>query len=55
MADRRIEPNFSQGWGYAAFIVLLVIGAFSLAGVIKKSTFHSPNDVLAPAASAEAH
>jgi hypothetical protein len=55
MADRRIEGNFSQGWGVAAFIGLLAIGAFTLAGVIKKNTFHSPNDVTAPAAQAEAH
>ena len=44
MADRRIEGNFSQGWGVAAFIVLLAVGAFVVAGTIKKNTFHSPND-----------
>lgn len=55
MADRRIEGNFSKGWGTAAFITLLAIGAFALAGVIKKNTFRSPNDTLAPAAAAESH
>lgn len=55
MADRRIEGNFSQGWGVAAFITLLAVGAFTLAGVIKKTTYHSPNDTMAPAAQAESH
>lgn len=55
MADRRIEANFSQGWGVAAFITLLAVGAFVAAGVFKKNTFHSPNDTMAPAAQAESH
>ncbi len=55
MADRRIEGNFSQGWGVAAFITLLAVGAFVAAGVYKKNTFHSPNDVTAPADRPESH
>lgn len=55
MADRRIEGNFSQGWPFAAFIVLLVIGLYVGAGVFKKMTFQSPNDVLAPSSSAPKH
>jgi hypothetical protein len=45
--DRRIEGNFSQGWPFAIFIVLLVAGAFGVAGMIYRSTFRSPNDVAA--------
>jgi hypothetical protein len=44
MAERRIEPNFNQGWGVAIFIVLLAIGAFATAGWIKQTTFHDPRD-----------
>ncbi|MEP7345650.1 MAG: hypothetical protein ABI877_10290 [Gemmatimonadaceae bacterium] len=55
MADRRIEGNFSQGWGVAAFITLLAVGAFVAAGVYKKNSFHSPNDVSAPADHPETH
>ena len=55
MADRRIEGNFSQGWGVAAFITLLAVGAFAAAGVYKKNSFHSPNDVSAPSSSSESH
>jgi hypothetical protein len=55
MAERRIEGNFSQGWGVAAFIVMLAVGAFVSAGVIKCRTYHSPNDPVAPSASAEKH
>ena len=55
MAERRVEANFSQGWGVAAFIVVLAVGAFVTAGVINRKTFHSPNDPVAPSASAEKH
>jgi hypothetical protein len=54
MEDRRIEGNFSQGWGIAALITLLAVAAFVTAGVLKRNTFHSPNDPLAPAPAAEA-
>ena len=46
MEDRRIEGNFSQGWGIAAFIVLLAVAAFVTAGVVKRNTFHPPTDPL---------
>lgn len=56
MEDRRIEGNFSQGWGIAAFIVLLAVAAFVTAGLIKQRTFHSPVDPLGtPPAAAPAH
>ena len=55
MAERRVEGNFSQGWGVAAFIVVLAVGAFVTAGVIKSRTYHSPNDPVAPSVSAEKH
>ena len=45
---KRIEGNFSQGWGFAAFITLLAFGSFALAGYIHMKTFKSPNDVTAP-------
>lgn len=51
--DRRIEANFSQGWGMAAFITLLVAGAFATAGFIHQKTFHHPRDVTAPYRHAE--
>jgi hypothetical protein len=46
--NRRIEGNFSQGWGMALFITLLVVGAFVTAGLIHKRTYRSPRDVTAP-------
>jgi hypothetical protein len=60
MAQQRIEANFSQGWGIATFIVLLVAAAFGAAWTVNQRTFHSPNDPTAPgsstpAASAEHH
>ncbi len=54
MEDRRIEGNFSQGWGIAGLIVLLAVAAFVSAGLLKRNTFRSPNDPLAPAPAAEA-
>jgi hypothetical protein len=56
MEDRRIEGNFSQGWGIAGFIVILAVASFVVAGVVKRNTFHSPVDPLggaAPAAEAK--
>jgi hypothetical protein len=53
MTDSQNRPDFSQGWGVAGFITALAVGAFALAGFIKKSTFHSPNDPTGPSASAE--
>lgn len=53
MEDRRIEGNFSQGWGIAGFIVLLAVAAFVGAGLLKRSTYHPPTDPLAPAARAQ--
>ena len=52
---RRIEGNFNQGWGIAAFITLLAAAGFATAFMINKRTFHSPNDVTAPAGGAESH
>lgn len=52
MSGRRIEGNFSQGWGFASFILLLAVGAFALAFVIHGNTFRSPNDVLGPTTAA---
>lgn len=54
MSNSTDKPNFSQGWGVAGFITALAIGAFILAGVIKKNTFHSPNDPLGPTPEAAA-
>lgn len=54
MSTSSDKPNFSQGWGIAGFITALAVGAFILAGVIKKNTFHSPNDPLGPTPEAAA-
>jgi hypothetical protein len=54
MSNSSDKPNFSQGWGVAGFITALAIGAFILAGVIKKNTFHSPNDPTGPTPEAAA-
>ncbi len=56
MEDRRIEGNFSQGWGIAGLIVLLAVAAFVGAGLLKRNTFHPPTDPLGggPAPAAEA-
>lgn len=48
MAGRRIEGNFNQGWGIAAFVTLLAVAGFATAYMINQRTFHSPNDVTAP-------
>jgi len=55
MAGRRIEGNFNQGWGIAAFITLLAAAGFATAFTINKRTYHSPNDVAAPTGGAESH
>ena len=52
MQDRRIEGNFSQGWGIAGLIVLLAVVAFVSAGLLKRNTYRSPSDPLAPAPAA---
>ncbi|MCC6319658.1 MAG: hypothetical protein IT361_18455 [Gemmatimonadaceae bacterium] len=52
MATHSNQPNFSQGWGIAGLITALAVGAFLLAGYIKSSTFHSPNDPTAPSGGA---
>ena len=53
---RRIEPNFNQGWGFAAFITLLAVAGFVIAFTINRATYHSPNDVTAPSrGAAQAH
>ena len=53
---RRIEGNFNQGWGIAAFITLLAAAGFATTFMIIRRTFHSPNDVTAPAGgAAESH
>jgi hypothetical protein len=44
---KRTEGSFSQGWPFAAFITALAVGAFITAGMIKKATYRSPNDVTA--------
>lgn len=56
MAGRRIEGDFNQGWGVAAFVVLLVVTGFVVAFTINRNTYHSPNDVMVPTATkAPAH
>ena len=52
---RRIEGNFNQGWGIAAFITLLAAAGFATAYTIKTRTYHSPNDVTAPTGGGESH
>lgn len=54
MPDSVDKPNFSQGWGIAGFITALAIGSWVLAGVIKKNTYHSPNDPIGPVPEATA-
>lgn len=54
MATSTERQNFSQGWGVAGFIAALAVGAFLLAGYIKSTTYHSPNDVSAPSGSEHA-
>ena len=56
MADRRKDANFSQGWGIAGFVTLLVVIAFVVAGTINKRTYSPPTDPLTPNnARAESH
>ena len=56
MVESRKDANFSQGWGTAAFIVALAVGAFVVAGLIKKNTYHDPTDPMSPSmARPEAH
>ncbi|MGQ0766650.1 MAG: hypothetical protein ACT4OZ_13410 [Gemmatimonadota bacterium] len=53
MQEKGSGAEFSRGWGFAGFIAMLAIGSFALAGIIKKTTFHSPNDPLGGSGSAE--
>jgi hypothetical protein len=46
----RIEGNFNRGWGFAAFITLLVVAAFAIAFTINRTSHRSPNDLLVPGA-----
>ncbi|HEX9563640.1 MAG TPA: hypothetical protein VF981_06705 [Gemmatimonadaceae bacterium] len=55
MNGRRIEGNFNQGWGVAAFVILLAVAGFATAYTLKQRTYHSPNDVTAPAGGAVTH
>jgi hypothetical protein len=48
MAAGRKEANFSQGWGIAAFVTAMAVGAFVLAGTIKSRTYVPPTDPMAP-------
>lgn len=50
--SRRIAGDFNQGWGIATFVTLLAAAGFATAFMIKQRTFHSPNDVMAPAGGA---
>ena len=52
---RRIEGNFNQGWGIAAFVTLLAVAGFATAYTMKQRTYHSPNDVTAPAGGGASH
>lgn len=45
----------NQGWGIAAGVVLLALALTYWAWHTKTTTFHSPNDVLAPAATSSGH
>lgn len=47
MAGRRIEGNFNQGWGVAAFITLLAVAGFATAFMVNRRYHDSPNDVTA--------
>lgn len=49
MAAGRKEANFSQGWGIAAFVTAMAVGAFVLAGTIKSRTYLPPTDPMRPA------
>ena len=55
MAGRRVEGNFNQGWGIAAFVTFLAAAGFATAYMLNQRTFHSPNDVTAPTSSGAAH
>ena len=55
MAERRIEGSFNQGWGVAAFIVVLALALVAGAFTIHKRTYHSPNDPTAPSGEVTAH
>jgi len=48
----RTEGNFNQGWGYATFIMLLVVLCFVVAFTVNRKTHHSWNAVTVPGASA---
>jgi len=52
---RRIEGNFNQGWGIAAFVTLLAFAGFATAYTLNRRTHFSPNDVTAPTGGGEAH
>lgn len=55
MTGRRIEGNFSQGWGVAAFITLLALGLYFAAFAINRRTNYAPADVMSPAATSPTH
>lgn len=55
MAAGRKEANFSQGWGIAALVTAMAVGAFVLAGTIKSRTYLAPTNPTTPGSEREAH
>lgn len=55
MAAGHKEANFSQGWGIAALVVAMVVGAFVLAGSIHAKTYMAPTNPMTPGSEREAH
>lgn len=55
MAAGHKEANFSQGWGIAALVVVMVVVAFVAAGSIHNKTYQAPTHPLTPGSEQEAH
>ncbi len=55
MAAGHKEANFSQGWGIAAFVTAMAVGAFVLAGTIKSRTYVPPTDPTLAGSESAAH
>ena len=52
MEERYIKAHNNQGWGIAALVIALAIALVVWAWWMNRTTYHSPNDVLAPSSSA---
>lgn len=51
MTERYVKADNNQGWPIAIGVVILALALVAWAWNMNRTTYHSPNDVMAPAKS----